>query len=155
MPARAIFYPRLPDDLMTAPAHRRCQGVYNHDEAYFAEILDAARLGGSIAWMRRWAKRKSIPGAEEGKRLEAVIKKIIQGLHYRHTGRLLSPETLIRITPVLWEERANQYQEPNLNFHVRGNYGEFKYAFTPGANGLTTWILVFHERFMFRCEVIT
>lgn len=163
VPARAIFYPRLPDDLMTAPAHRACQGAYNHDEAYFAAVLDEAVWQGHTAWMRRWAARpgksgrKPAPEAVDVARMETVIRKIVQGLHFRQTGRLLPRSAQITIQPGLWEGtirtasgRLSRRKPPV--FQVRGNHDEFKYACLAGRNR-AIWILIFHDRFMFRCEV--
>jgi hypothetical protein len=157
VPARALFYPRLPDDLMTAPAHRSCQGRYAPDEAYFAEILDSARLGGGAGWLDRWTKapaktaRRPSPQRVEIDRMEAVIKKIVQGLHYRHTGSLLPPEAQMTITPERWHD--NQVTLRSYQFQSRGSHGEFKYAHTDQNHGITTWILIFHEQFSFQCDI--
>jgi hypothetical protein len=163
VPARAIFYPRLPDDLMTAPAHRSCQGSYARDEAYFAKVLDEARLGGGVGWMRRWGRRaacarKAVAEVGDVERLEAVIKKIVRGLHFRHTGSLLSSQAQIIVQPGLWEGRmmtaSGKTSKRKLPaFQSRGSHEEFKYTFINHRKGSTTWILVFHDRFMFQCEM--
>jgi hypothetical protein len=165
VPARALFYPRLPDDLMTAPAHRSCQGAYAQNEAYFAQILDSARLGGGTRWLHRW-RQLSVPPARtrtpqrvEIDCMSVVLKKIIQGLVFYHSGSLFVDGDMIRIQPSLWEgyfltKSGQPSKRPPPVFLSRGNHGEFKYAFRVSSYTSTTWHLLFYERFMFQCEVI-
>jgi hypothetical protein len=113
--------------------------------------------------LRRW-DRLSAPREYKAaadpiavERMEAVVKKIVQGLHFYHTGRLLSSEVRISIQPGIWDGKTRTasgkiYRRQPPQLHSRGSYGEFKYARMTGRYS-TTWILVFHDRFMFSCEV--
>ena len=156
VPARAIFYPRLPDDLMTAPAHRSCQGSFSRDEAYFASLLDEALWQGRTGWLRFWDRRKaksgrrSAPAQIEAERIQAVLKKIIQGLYFRHIGRLLSPAVQFNIRPEHGEEEA---WDNGVEWQSRGTYGEFRYTWSGSPDKGMIWMLVFHDRFRFQFEV--
>jgi len=164
-----FFAQPKPGNLLTLPCCVPCQKEYRQHEEYVRNSFAAiSNLSGNADAFQAWKtahrslkyrqalyadflKRltpvemggKTFPGLEfSQERTEKVLRKIVLGLHYHHTGSMLPPDT-----PMTVYFQPNSILEDLLKHRKYiGRYGNtVSYAGAYAVEGDSVWWLTFYQ----------